>query len=139
MATYRCFNTGLKKTTSVSRSPGWNPFAFFHFSNMPPGLDRSLLPNRDMIFEFTLVPSQADPSKMAAADIMLVYDYSGRAAATPERDRDRGDFRGPAAERESRQLITDREQRSPVLLERFPPQPAPAERPRPPDIEDVED
>ncbi len=96
--------------------------AFFHFSNMPPGLDRSLLPNRDMIFEFTLVPSQADPAKMAASDIILVYDYSER--RTPlVLDRDRGEPRPPLAEREPRQLITDREQRSPVLLERFTPKP----------------
>ena len=45
-----------------------------------------------------------------------------------DRDRDRGDFRGPlpergpAVEREPRQLITEREQRSPVLLERYTPQ-----------------
>jgi cold shock CspA family protein len=107
--------------------------AFFHFSNMPPGLDRSLLPNRDMIFEFTLVPSQADPAKMAAADIMLVFDYGERRAPVMlDRDRDRAEFRPPPpppVEREPRQFITDREHRSPVLIERFTPhQSPPAER-----------
>jgi hypothetical protein len=88
--------------------------AFFHFSAMPTGLDRGQLPNRDMIFEFTLVPSQQDPGKMAASDVALVYDYADR-RMPPAPDRDRGEPRPPVAEREPR---------SPVLLERFTPEPA---------------
>ena len=38
------------------------------------------LPNRDMIFEFSLMPSQQDPGKLAANEIALVYDYAGRAS-----------------------------------------------------------
>ena len=56
---------------------------------MPTGLDRGQLPNRDMIFEFTLVPSQQDPSKLAATDIALVYDYAGRARPGRRRPRPR--------------------------------------------------
>jgi len=48
--------------------------AFFHFSNMPPGLDRSLLPNRDMIFEFTLHPGR-DEGKLEAREVTLVAAY----------------------------------------------------------------
>lgn len=82
--------------------------AFFHFSAMPQDLHRSMLPNRDMIFEFTLVPSQQDPSKLAATDISLVYDYAGR--ATLQVPADRGDFRP-----------IEREPRAPALLERYAP------------------
>src|SRR3954468_21247453 len=87
---------GLDNLTGGDPSGPESPYrdAFFHFSNMPVGLDRSLLPNRDMIFEFTLIPSQADPSKMAASDIQMVYDYAGgRQPVYQDRDRDRGDYR----------------------------------------------
>ena len=87
--------------------------AFFHFSAMPPDLDRMVLPNRDMIFEFTLVPSQQDPGKMAANEIDLVYDYAAR--------------RMPA------HVEREREPRPP---ERESPRPPPE---RIPDVEDYED
>src|SRR5262245_8698445 len=110
-------------TSSDPGSPD-SPFrdAFFHFSNMPPGLDRSLLPNRDMVFEFTLVPSTVEKDKMAAADIVLVYDYSGRRApAEPDRD-----YRPPPVDRdrEPRPAPAEpppAERRSPYLIERFTP------------------
>jgi hypothetical protein len=87
-----------------------SPFrdAFFHFSNMPPGLDRSALPNREMIFEFALAPSTVEKDKMAASDITLVYDY-GEKRWIP-----------PPAERETRPpLVTAQQHRSPVLLEPY--------------------
>src|SRR5438552_2281834 len=84
----------------------------------------------------------------AAYDILMVYDYAGGRQPVVERDRDRGDFRGPVpergpvVEREPRQLITEREQRSPVLLERYTPQHQPAverERGLPPEDEGDEE
>ena len=61
-----------------------------------------MLPNRDMIFEFTLVPSQQDPGKLAANEIVLVYDYAGRMPAYV----DRVEPRPP--EREPRQPVPQR-------------------------------
>jgi cold shock CspA family protein len=101
--------------TAGSRSPFRD--AFFHFSNMPHGLDRGLLPNRDMIFEFTLVPSTAEQGKMAASEITMVYDY-GAGRWTP-----------PLNDREPRPAMVTAQQRSPALIEAF----------HPPDIEDLEE
>lgn len=79
---------GLDNLTAGDPASPDSPFrdAFFHFSNMPHGLDRGLLPNRDMIFEFTLIPSQGDPAKPAATDIALVCDYGERRSVSPERE-----------------------------------------------------
>jgi hypothetical protein len=82
--------------------------AFFHFSAMPAGLDRSQLPNRDMIFEFTLVSSQQDPGKLAANEIALVCDYAGRQSPIiPDRSEPRG-------------YVNDREPRAAAYSERIP-------------------
>jgi cold shock CspA family protein len=48
--------------------------AFFHRSQCPPGLDLSLLPNRDMVFDFTLVSGRE--GKMEANELNLVANYS---------------------------------------------------------------
>jgi hypothetical protein len=108
--------------------------AFFHFSNMPPGLDRGLLPNRDMIFEFTLVPSAAEKDKMAAADITLVYDYGNRRMPV-EVDREFRPARPPVAgpPPDAPADHPPAERRSPLLIERFTPatQPTIDREPRP--------
>lgn len=51
--------------------------AFFHRSHCPPGLDLGYLPNRDMVFEYTLVPGRE--GKMEANDLALIANYSGHA------------------------------------------------------------
>lgn len=58
-----------------SREPG-SPYrdAFFHCTHCPADLDLSLLPNRDMIFEFTLHPGR-DEGKLEAREITLVAAY----------------------------------------------------------------
>jgi cold shock CspA family protein len=120
------FLTGIDNLAESDSSGQRMPFrdAFFHFSNMPPGLDRSLLPNRDMIFEFTLVPSTAERDKLAASEIALIYDY--------------GDRRW-VPDREPRSMVTAQQNRSPVLLEGYEPDYDDEEPPRrsPPDVEDL--
>ena len=93
---------------SLEATSGKIPFrdAFFHFSNMPHGLDRGLLPNRDMIFEFTLVPSTAEQGKMAASEVALIYDY-GAGRWTP-----------PLADREPRPAMVTAQQRRPLVTSR---------------------
>lgn len=117
-------------TSSDPVSPD-SPFrdAFFHFSNMPPGLDRGLLPNRDMVFEFTLVPSTVEKDKMAASDIVLVYDYGARRPAPPAGYTT--DVRPPAFDREP---PPSPERPSPFLIEKFTPatQPTGEREARPP-------
>jgi hypothetical protein len=48
--------------------------AFFHRSQCPPGLDLNLLPNRDMVFDFTLVSGRE--GKIEANDLNLIANYS---------------------------------------------------------------
>lgn len=45
---------------------------FMHKSNLPEEVDPQLLPNREMIFEFTLAPGQHD-KELQAVDIKLVH------------------------------------------------------------------
>jgi uncharacterized LabA/DUF88 family protein len=54
-----------------------SPFreAYFHATRVAPGVNLSTLPDRDMIFEFTLVEGR-NPSETAAEDIELVYRYN---------------------------------------------------------------
>jgi uncharacterized LabA/DUF88 family protein len=47
---------------------------FFADHHMPPDLDLSLLPNRDMIFEFTVVPGN-EPGKRTVDQVQLIYRY----------------------------------------------------------------
>ena len=63
-------------TTLDTREPGC-PYreAFFHHSQCPPTMDLNLLPNRDMIFEFTLQPGRED-AKLEAVDLNLVISYA---------------------------------------------------------------
>lgn len=124
----------IENLTSTDPAESDSPFrdAFFHFSALPQGLDRGLLPNRDMIFEFTLTPSTVEKDKMAASDILLTYDYGDRRPSMVwERDhRSSAPLPPPAPQTmpEPKTLITDREHRSPVLLERYvPPASVPAE------------
>ncbi len=62
-------------TVTDTRDPD-SPYreAFFHRSQCPPALDLSHLPNRDMIFDFTLVPGRE--GKMEANDLNLIASYS---------------------------------------------------------------
>ena len=48
--------------------------AFFHRSQCPPTLDLSMLPNRDLIFEFLLVPGRE--GKMEGNELALVASYA---------------------------------------------------------------
>jgi uncharacterized LabA/DUF88 family protein len=65
-------------TLTDTRQPG-SPYreAFFHRSQCPPTLDPSMLPNRDMVFEFTLVPGREN--KLEANDLALVVNYGAHA------------------------------------------------------------
>jgi uncharacterized LabA/DUF88 family protein len=56
-----------------SRSPYQE--AFFHRSQCPAALDLSLLPSRDMIFEFTLTRGREEAAKMEASELALVATY----------------------------------------------------------------
>jgi hypothetical protein len=89
---------------------------------MPPGLDRGLLPNRDMVFEFTLVPSTVEKDKMAASDIVLVYDYGYRRPVMPSVVN--SEVRPPVYDREP---SADRP--SPFLIEKYTPATQPESRP----------
>jgi uncharacterized LabA/DUF88 family protein/cold shock CspA family protein len=123
---------GFENLTSTDPADANSPYrdAFFHFSALPSGLDRGLLPNRDMIFEFTLTPSTVEKDKMAASDIILAYDYGDR---RPPVTWERPPVVPPPAPAPAPEpkppLITDREHRSPVLLERYVPPAAPKEEP----------
>jgi uncharacterized LabA/DUF88 family protein len=48
--------------------------AFFHRSQCPANLDLGVLPNRDMVFEFVLVPGRE--GKMEANELSLVVNYA---------------------------------------------------------------
>ena len=62
-------------TVTDTREPD-SPYrdAFFHCSQCPPDLPLSLLPSRDMIFEFTLNRGR-DETKLEATDLSLVISY----------------------------------------------------------------
>ena len=64
-------------TITDTREPGC-PYreAFFHCSQCPANLDLAGLPNRDMIFEFTLV--QGREGKMEATDLSLTISYASQ-------------------------------------------------------------
>jgi uncharacterized LabA/DUF88 family protein len=69
-------------TITDTREPD-SPYreAFFHRSQSPPDFDLGLLPNRDMVFEFTLVPGRE--GKMEANELKLVANYSPHVRWTP--------------------------------------------------------
>ncbi len=70
--------------------------AFFHRSQSPANLDLSLLPNRDMIFDFVLVPGR--DGKMEANELSLVVNYAAhqRPAAASDSRPGRGSSPRPA-------------------------------------------
>lgn len=63
-------------TVTDTREPD-SPYreAFFHCSQCPPNLDLSVLPTRDLIFEFTLTAGR-EASKMEATDLQLIVSYA---------------------------------------------------------------
>jgi uncharacterized LabA/DUF88 family protein len=62
-------------TVTDTREPGC-PYreAFFHRSSCPPTLDLTLLPNRDLVFEFTLTAGQRE-GNLEAKDLEVVANY----------------------------------------------------------------
>jgi hypothetical protein len=71
-------------TVTDTRDPE-SPYreAFFHRTQCPPSLDLGVLPNRDLVFDFALVPGRE--GKMEANELTLVANYSAHirpAAAT---------------------------------------------------------
>jgi uncharacterized LabA/DUF88 family protein/cold shock CspA family protein len=58
--------------------------AFFHRSQCPANLDLGLLPNRDMVFDFVLVPGRE--GKMEANELSLVVDYAAQQRPAPASD-----------------------------------------------------
>jgi uncharacterized LabA/DUF88 family protein len=62
-------------TVTDTRDPE-SPYreAFFHRSQCPANLDLNVLPNRDMVFDFLLVPGRE--GKMEANELALVVNYS---------------------------------------------------------------
>jgi uncharacterized LabA/DUF88 family protein len=69
-------------TVTDTREPE-SPYreAFFHRSQCPATLDLGLLPNRDMVFDFTLVSGRE--GKMEANELNLVVNYSPHARTVP--------------------------------------------------------
>jgi uncharacterized LabA/DUF88 family protein len=63
-------------TVTDTRDPA-SPYreAFFHCTQCPTSLDLNQLPNRDMVFEFTLAPGRED-AKMEATDLALAVNYA---------------------------------------------------------------
>jgi uncharacterized LabA/DUF88 family protein/cold shock CspA family protein len=68
---------GLDNLTVTDTRDEGSPYrdAFFHCSQCPPDLSLSLLPSRDLIFEFTLARGR-DENKMEALDMSLVVSYA---------------------------------------------------------------
>ncbi|MBL8798257.1 MAG: NYN domain-containing protein [Planctomycetia bacterium] len=66
----------LKNLTITDTREAESPYrdAFFHCSQCPPDFQLSLLPSRDMIFEFTLNRGR-DETKLEATDLDLVISY----------------------------------------------------------------
>ena len=56
--------------------------AFFHCSHCPPGLDLTVLPNRDLVFEFTL--TEGREGKAEAEELTLLASYSPQVRLGPE-------------------------------------------------------
>jgi uncharacterized LabA/DUF88 family protein len=84
-------------TMTDTRDPD-SPYreAFFHRTQCPANLDLSLLPNRDMVFDFVLVPGRE--GKMEANELSLVVNYGQQqrpSAATDARPA-RGSIPRPA-------------------------------------------
>jgi uncharacterized LabA/DUF88 family protein len=67
--------------------------AFFHRSQCPASLDLGLLPNRDMVFDFVLVPGR--DGKMEANELSLVVNYAPHQRAAPANDSRPGRGSGP--------------------------------------------
>jgi hypothetical protein len=67
---------GLDNLTITDTREPDSPYreAFFHCSQCPPNFDLTLLPSRDLIFEFTLQQGR-DAAKMEAIDLSLVISY----------------------------------------------------------------
>jgi uncharacterized LabA/DUF88 family protein len=72
-------------TVTDTRDPD-SPYreAFFHRTQCPPNLDLGLLPNRDMVFDFLLVPGRE--GKMEANELALVVNYGQQQRPAPAAD-----------------------------------------------------
>jgi uncharacterized LabA/DUF88 family protein len=70
-------------TMTDTRDPD-SPYreAFFHRSQAPAALDLNHLPNRDLVFDFLLVPGRE--GKMEANDLQLVASYSPHGRSTSQ-------------------------------------------------------
>jgi uncharacterized LabA/DUF88 family protein len=81
-------------TVTDTRDPD-SPYreAFFHRTQGPANLDLSVLPNRDMVFDFLLVPGRE--GKMEANELSLVVNYAQHLRPAPAGDSRPG--RGPVA------------------------------------------
>jgi uncharacterized LabA/DUF88 family protein len=83
-------------TVTDTRDPE-SPYreAFFHRSQCPANLDMGMLPNRDMVFDFLLVPGRE--GKMEANELSLVVNYAPHFRTAPAADSRQGRGTAPRA------------------------------------------
>jgi uncharacterized LabA/DUF88 family protein len=107
-------------TITDTRDPD-SPYreAFFHRSQCPTGLDLGHLPNRDLIFDFTLVPGRE--GKMEANDLTLVANYSPHVRMPLPGKEERPYRPSPRPTPEPAELPRAEPQPSPVRLADVPP------------------